>query len=613
MKISDAILLTTGGVASAVTIEDVFSTYVETSPGAAHDVVIDIDLDQYGGMVWSKRRSSADNHVSISNESGSLSRLSSNITGGSGSATDYINSFNSDGFTAGSNFNLNDTNVFWSFRKAPRFFDVQTVTKAAGVDKTVDLSDLETLGMVMVKRTDDAGSWYVWHRSLTAGKLLYLEQTAVEATLGQITVSGTTVTLEDGVIADGDYIVYGYAHDPLGPSGDGSDGLIACGSFEGNVDVVDLGWEPQYVMMKNADDRDNWVIYDTMRGFTASGSDDYLLWPNAANAEARADFINTTSTGFDPRVGSTAGHTFIYMAIRRPNKPAESATEVFAIQKDAVAPGLVTSNFPVDIAISRDLPAGQNYITARITGGNYFGTSSTDAEGTNIAYWQYDQNEGIYHQSILTTGSNIWYMFKRATGFFDVVAYDGDSVAGREIYHNLTIPAEMFWLKRRNGAGKWAVYHSGMGADKWILLESDGAIRSSTTIWDNKAPTASVFTVDADAERNATGGTYIAYLFATLAGISKVGSFSHTNGAPTNVDCGFSAGSRMVIAKRTDDTGSWFLWDSERGIVSGDSPYLLLNTSDAQVTNTDYIDPLAAGFTIAADFATGSYIFYAIA
>ena len=117
---------------------------------------------------------------------------------------------------------------------------------------------------------------------------------------------------------------------------------------------------------------------------------------------------------------------------------------------------------------------------------------------------------------------------------------------------------------------------------------------------------------------NASGETYIAYLFATLAGVSKVGSYTGT-GADLNVDCGFSSGSRFILIKRTDSTGDWYVWDSLRGITAGNDPYLLLNSTAAEVTSTDYIDPLSSGFTVtssapaALNASGGSYIFLAIA
>jgi hypothetical protein len=117
---------------------------------------------------------------------------------------------------------------------------------------------------------------------------------------------------------------------------------------------------------------------------------------------------------------------------------------------------------------------------------------------------------------------------------------------------------------------------------------------------------------------NDSSATYIAYLFATLAGVSKVGSYTGT-GADLNVDCGFSAGARFILIKRTDSTGDWYVWDSARGIVAGNDPYLLLNSLAAEVTSTDYIDPLSSGFTVtssapaALNASGGTYIFLAIA
>jgi hypothetical protein len=61
------------------------------------------------------------------------------------------------------------------------------------------------------------------------------------------------------------------------------------------------------------------------------------------------------------------------------------------------------------------------------------------------------------------------------------------------------------------------------------------------------------------AEVNGSGDTYVAYLFASLPGISKVSSYTGT-GADLNVDCGFSAGARFILIKRTDSTGDWYVW-----------------------------------------------------
>jgi hypothetical protein len=100
--------------------------------------------------------------------------------------------------------------------------------------------------------------------------------------------------------------------------------------------------------------------------------------------------------------------------------------------------------------------------------------------------------------------------------------------------------------------------------------------------------------------------------------VSKVGSYTG-NGTTQAIACGFTGGARFVLIKRTDSTGDWYVWDSARGIVAGNDPYLLLNSTAAEVTGTDYIDTSATGFEIsstapaAINASGGTFVFLAIA
>ena len=130
---------------------------------------------------------------------------------------------------------------------------------------------------------------------------------------------------------------------------------------------------------------------------------------------------------------------------------------------------------------------------------------------------------------------------------------------------------------------------------------------------------ASTFRVPSgNIDTNDNGEDMVAYLFASKPGISKVGTYSGT-GSDVNVDCGFTSGARFVLVKRTDQNGDWYVFDTERGINSGNDSYLKINTDGVPVLNQDYIDPLNAGFTITssapADLNTsgGTYLFFAIA
>jgi hypothetical protein len=209
-------------------------------------------------------------------------------------------------------------------------------------------------------------------------------------------------------------------------------------------------------------------------------------------------------------------------------------------------------------------------------------------------------------------------MFKRAKGFFDVVAYTGTGSAHAE-NHSLGVVPEMMIVKDRSGVNHWWVYHKDTGNTSYLILNLGyGVATSQPQSWNSTTPTASVFSVGTQGQVNTTTHAYISYLFASATGVSKVGSYTG-NGSNQNIACGFSAGARFVLIKRTDTNGDWYIWDTERGIVAGNDSHLSLNTTAAQVSTDDSIDPQSAGFTVNQVTATninvtnGTYIFLAIA
>jgi hypothetical protein len=222
--------------------------------------------------------------------------------------------------------------------------------------------------------------------------------------------------------------------------------------------------------------------------------------------------------------------------------------------------------------------------------------------------------DGFFNSTSVSSNYYSW-MWKRAPGYFDAVAYTGDGVAGRTVSHNLGVAPEMMWVKRRSSSALWAVYHKDLGNTKYIQLQSSAAAGTLSTFWNDTSPTSTDFTVGTYTAVNGNADTFVAYLFASLPGISKVGSYTGNSGTQT-IDCGFTSGARFVLIKRTDSTGDWYVWDAERGIVAGNDPYLELNTTDAEVTSTDWVDPDNSGFIVngtTINASSASYIFYAIA
>jgi hypothetical protein len=306
-------------------------------------------------------------------------------------------------------------------------------------------------------------------------------------------------------------------------------------------------------------------------------------------------------------------------------KTPESGTEVFGVNSYSETNDyqqLTTGNL-VDLGWQYLNSDGAKFFT-RLLGQGYLNPTSTAAANTSAAS-AFDFMDGFephYANTVSGFSPRVVYGFTRATGFFDVVTYAGNDTHGRTISHNLGSVPGMIIIKSTSNAEDWYVYHRGVDStapeDYTLNLHNNGARVDENQMLYDTAPTSTEFTVAGFDATNGVGKTYVAYLFATLPGISKVGSYSGT-GSDVNVDCGFSSGARFVLVKRTDSTGDWYLWDSERGIVAGNDPYLFLNSTAAEVTSTDYIDPLSSGFTVtssapaALNASGGNYIFLAIA
>jgi hypothetical protein len=242
-------------------------------------------------------------------------------------------------------------------------------------------------------------------------------------------------------------------------------------------------------------------------------------------------------------------------------------------------------------------------------------TSATGAEAVLLNGSEWNYNEGFGYATN-TDAEDIGWMWKRAPGFFDAVAYTGTAPTSRTVDHNLGVAPEMMWVKVRETTGAWHVYHSAYGATKYSLLSTAQTFDTGTQPWADTAPTATNFT--AGAWNNGNGNTYIAYLFATLAGVSKVGSYTGDSTNNRLIDCGFTGGARFVIIKQNisgDTSGGWYMWDSVRGIVSGNDARLSLQITAAQNTFLDDIDPNSSGFEVnlSVNENAQEYVFYAIA
>jgi hypothetical protein len=271
--------------------------------------------------------------------------------------------------------------------------------------------------------------------------------------------------------------------------------------------------------------------------------------------------------------------------------------------------------FPADFVIfkNRAGSSGQPFFT-RLLDFKYLNSATTFAEGGSSGDAVWNASQTAFSQA-LTGASSIFEGFRRAPGFFDVVCYTGTG-ASATLNHNLGVSPEIVIVKGRTVVSNWETYLSLLGGTvgNGLAINTNGAKIGTPPV---SSVTATTFTLN-NGVSTTNGQTYVAYLFATVPGVSKVGSYTG-NGSSQTINCGFTGGSRFVLIKRTDSTGDWYVWDSARGIVSANDPHLSLNTTAAEVTTNDSIDPDNTGFIVNQVAATNinvtsaTYIYLAIA
>lgn len=314
-------------------VSEVFSVNLYSGDDTTRTITTGTNLSGSGGLVWVRNRTSG--HTRIWDVArGPLANLS---TAGSAIETSSANSltaFTTAGFTVGNALITNQVGndyAAWSFRDAPGFFDVVLYT-GNGTTQTVNHSLGGNPGMVVIKRRDTTvTSWAVWHRSLTGANHLFFDGAAPQDTSTGVYGNNTTAVAPTSLAftvgnsplvnaSGGSYVAYIFGHSPSG--------FIQAGSYLGNGNLagagptVTLGWQPQWLMVKNTT-TGNWRIWDAARSpanprdITSVGN---LVQADSNASDNRVDF---TSTGFTIKSTTDTdtnanGATYIYLAVRAP-------------------------------------------------------------------------------------------------------------------------------------------------------------------------------------------------------------------------------------------------------------------------------------------------------
>ena len=165
-----------------------------------------------------------------------------------------------------------------------------------------------------------------------------------------------------------------------------------------------------------------------------------------------------------------------------------------------------------------------------------------------------------------TSGEDVraWCWKEDATSGFDMVTYTGNGSA-RTISHSLSAVPNWMIVKVRDTSDGWFIYHSkntSAPQTDFIRLDITDTTTDQSNIWNDTAPTSSVFSVGSDGGVNANTESYIAYLWRQKQGFSKFGKYLGNNNADGPfVYCGFKPA--FVLLKNTDAAQNWFIYDNK--------------------------------------------------
>jgi hypothetical protein len=235
----------------------------------------------------------------------------------------------------------------------------------------------------------------------------------------------------------------------------------------------------------------------------------------------------------------------------------------------------------------------------------------------NYVAWTWDAGTSTVSN---TDGSITSSVRANASAGFSVVTYTGTGSAAT-VGHGLGVAPSLLIVKQRNAVRGWSVYHKDIGASYYLELQrTDAKGGPYSGLWNDTAPTSTVFSILNDGGSNASGGTYVAYCFAPVEGYSAFGSYTGNGSADGPfVYCGFRP--RFLLIKRTDTSGyPWVIVDAARDGYNLTYKWLEPNSSSAEQTTQPVADAdfLSNGFKLRGNGNTtnqssGTYIYFAVA
>lgn len=236
------------------------------------------------------------------------------------------------------------------------------------------------------------------------------------------------------------------------------------------------------------------------------------------------------------------------------------------------------------------------------------GDSGTNTGGVSFANWAWKANGGTTSSN--TDGNITSTVQSNQDAGFSLVTYTGNGSNNQTIGHGLGVQPSWWIVKRRDSTGDWWFGASSIlgGTSNYLKLNSNAANAEINNIWGDSPTSSTLFRVSNNAGLNASGGTYVAYLFANKQGYSKFGKYVGNSSADGPfVYTGFKPA--FLIVKKTTAAGAdWRILDSARNPFNLTDLLLSANTTNAEFDGSTHasnigVDFLSNGFKVRTTYA----------
>lgn len=332
---------------TAPALPDSFANKLYTGTGSTQSIT---GLGFSPNYVWMKQTTFVDNHYNMDSVRGAAFRIHSNLTAAqNGPDTNRFTSFDTDGFTIGSDPSVNQSGsgfVTWNWKANPvptintdgTIQSIVSANQAAGfsiVKYTGNGVNASTVGhglssepeVIIIKSTTFASFWAVYNKYNTGSsgnpETEYVRLNSTNATATTSVYWGNTAPTSSVFSIGTDTDVNKSGETNIAYCFTSISGFSKMGSYSGTGSsnpITGLGFSPNWVMIKSSTSIENWAIFDTSRG-------ENVLYANASDAESAFSPFTFDSDGFTVPAASGmtngSGQTYIYMAYKEnPGAPA---------------------------------------------------------------------------------------------------------------------------------------------------------------------------------------------------------------------------------------------------------------------------------------------------